>query len=127
MIARLAADALMTIHLLFVVFVVLGGLLVLWRSWMAWLHLPALAWGLWIQTSGGICPLTPWENRLRRLAGESGYEGGFIEHYLVPILYPHGLTPAIQLQLAVGLAALNIIVYGVLVFRLARRKTGRRV
>jgi len=123
---RLAADLLLSVHLLFVVFVVLGGLLVLWRGWTAWLHLPALAWGLWIETSGGICPLTPWENRLRRLAGESGYSGGFIEHYLLAALYPAGLTPAIQLRLAAALAALNLLVYAIVIAKALRRRRQRR-
>jgi hypothetical protein len=124
--ARLGADALLTIHLLFVVFAVLGGLLVFWRTWFVWLHLPALAWGIWIEASHGICPLTPWENKLRRLAGETGYQGGFIEHYLLPIVYPLGLTPAIQLRLAIGLAAVNIVIYGLLIARGLRRSRRAR-
>jgi len=121
--ARLAADALVLAHLAFIVFVVLGGLLVAWRARMAWLHLPAAAWGAWIEASGAICPLTPWENRLRRLAGESGYPGGFVEHYLVPVVYPAGLTPALQARLALAVVAVNLIVYAaVIAIRLRRRR-----
>jgi len=121
--ARLAADALVLAHLAFIVFVVLGGLLVAWRARIAWLHLPAAAWGAWIEASGAICPLTPWENRLRRLAGESGYPGGFVEHYLIPVVYPAGLTPALQARLALAVVAVNLIVYAAVI---AIRLRGRR-
>ena len=120
--ARLGADALVLLHLAFVVFAVFGGLLVVWRAWFAFLHLPAAAWAAWIEASGGICPLTPWENRLRRLAGDSGYEGGFVEHYLVPVLYPAGLTPAWQARLALVVLAVNLAIYLAV---LARRKRDR--
>lgn len=121
--ARLAADVLVLVHLAFIVFVVLGGLLVAWRARIAWLHLPAAAWGAWIEASGAICPLTPWENRLRRLAGESGYPGGFVEHYLIPVVYPAGLTPALQAWLALAVVAVNLLVYvAVIALRLRRRR-----
>ncbi|MDB5294728.1 MAG: rane protein, partial [Phycisphaerales bacterium] len=89
---KLLADALVAFHFAFVAFVIGGGLLVLWRRRAMWLHLPAVAWGIWIETSGGICPLTPIENGLRLSAGEAGYEGGFVDHYIMPVLYPAGLT-----------------------------------
>src|SRR5262245_27620488 len=93
---RLAADALVALHMGFVVFVSSGGLLV--RRWprLAWLHLPAVAWGAWIELSAGTCPLTPLENRLRDAGGELGYSTSFIEQYVMPVLYPAALTPAIQ-------------------------------
>ena len=116
-----AADALLVVHLLFIVFVVIGGLLVLRWPGLAWLHLPSVAWAIWIEASGGICPLTPWENRLRSLAGEAGYQGGFIEHYLLPIIYPPGLTPAVQVWLALAVAAINLAVYGLLLARTRKR------
>jgi hypothetical protein len=81
-----------------------------WR-WALWLHLPALLWGAWIELSGGICPLTPLENSLRRSAGEAGYAGGFIEHYLLPILYPTALTRELQLVLAALLVSVNVVIY----------------
>ena len=89
---RLAADAVALLHLAFVLFAVFGGLPV-WR-WprLAWLHLPAVLWGGWIEFSGWTCPLTPLENLLRRAVGEAGYGGGYIDHYLWPPLYPAGLT-----------------------------------
>ena len=124
--ARLAADALVLLHLAFVAFALLGGLLVVWRAWIAALHLPAAGWALWIEASGGTCPLTPWENRLRRTAGESGYEGGFVEHYLIPVLYPPGLTPTLQAWLAIVVLVVNLAIYLlVIALRLRRSRQGR--
>ena len=99
---RLLADALLVLHLGFVLFVVLGGLLVLRRPRLAWLHLPAVVWGAAIEFTGGICPLTPLENRWRVQAGGSGYQGGFIEHYVTAALYPDGLTRGVQLARGVA-------------------------
>ncbi|MGH8270412.1 MAG: DUF2784 domain-containing protein [Steroidobacteraceae bacterium] len=111
---RLLADLLVTIHLAFAVFVVFGGFLAWKWRWAVLAHLPALAWGFWVETSGQICPLTPLENHLRRLAGEAGYQGGFLDHYVVPLLYPPGLTRADQWVLAALLLAINILAYGAL-------------
>jgi len=108
----LAADVVVLLHGLFILFAVFGGLLAAWRPWAAALHLPAAAWGAWIELSGGTCPLTPLENRLRQLAGESGYAGGFVEHYLLPVIYPPGLTPAVQWTLAAMVVVVNLLVYG---------------
>ena len=110
----LAADLLVALHLLFVVFVAFGGLLVLRRPRMAWLHIPAAVWGTFVELTGRICPLTPLENELRELGGGAGYEGTFIEHYVVPVLYPPGLTPAIQIGLGVAVITINLLVYGIL-------------
>ncbi len=102
----LLADLLLTVHFLFILFVVFGGLLVAsHRAWI-WLHLPAVLWGALVELMGWICPLTPWEWRLRELAGGSGYTEGFVQHYLLPLIYPAGLTR--ELQLAMGLAVLLI-------------------
>ena len=108
----LAADALVWLHLAFIVFVILGAAL-LWR-WprLVLLHLPAVLWGAWVEFSGAICPLTPLENRLRALAGEGGYAGGFVEHYLLPLIYPAGLTPGFQLLLGGFVVGLNLLLYG---------------
>lgn len=111
MIYRLLADAVLVTHFAFIVFVVGGGLLAVWRWRLAWLHLPALAWGIWIQLAGRICPLTPLENHLRLLGSEAGYSGGFIEHYLLSLIYPDGLTRSVQLGLGLGLITFNAIVY----------------
>ncbi|MFT3850926.1 MAG: DUF2784 domain-containing protein [Propionivibrio sp.] len=111
MIARVLADAVLLMHLAFIVFVVAGGLFL--RRWprLPWLHLPAVLWGVSIELSGGICPLTPLENDLRRLGGEAGYAGGFVDHYLLPIVYPRGLTREWQIALGLGVAALNLAAY----------------
>ena len=112
MLHRIAADAVLLLHLAFIVFVLLGGLLALrWRR-APWLHLPAVAWGVYIELSGGLCPLTPLENSLRRAAGEAGYDGGFIEHYLLPVIYPAGLTQEIQYVLAGIVLVVNVLAYG---------------
>ena len=119
---RMAADALVVIHLGFILFVMLGGLLLLrWPS-LIWLHVPAVAWGVIVECLHLGCPLTPWENQLRRMAGQAGYEGGFIEHYLRPLIYPAGLTPAIQLWLGAIVVLVNAAVYAWLIGRW-RRKT----
>ncbi|HEY6324723.1 MAG TPA: DUF2784 domain-containing protein [Thermoanaerobaculia bacterium] len=108
---RILAGAVVALHLGFVLFVAAGGLLVWrWRRW-AWAHLPAVAWGVWIELSGGICPLTPLENELRRLGGEAAYSGDFVGHYLLPVLYPEGLDRGTQAALAAGVLALNAAVY----------------
>ena len=105
------ADAVLLLHLLFIAFAVLGGLWAwTWRPAM-FLHLPALAWAAWVEFSGRICPLTPLENRLRQLGGAAGYEGSFVEHYLLPLIYPAALTPRIQLVLGSALVAFNVAVY----------------
>jgi hypothetical protein len=115
---RILGALVVLVHLGFVLFVATGGLLV-WR-WhrLAWAHLPAVAWGVWIELSGGICPLTPLENELRRLGGQAAYSGDFIAHYLLPVLYPEGLDRATQAALAALVVALNVAVY----WRLLRRR-----
>jgi hypothetical protein len=108
----LLADGLVTFHFAFTAFVVFGGFLS-WRWPRAvFLHVPALAWGVWIELSHGVCPLTPLEVHLRQRGGEAGYSGGFLAHYLGAILYPAGLTPQIQYVLATLLVLLNLIAYG---------------
>jgi Protein of Unknown function (DUF2784) len=106
------ADALVIAHFAFTAFVIFGGFLT-WR-WprTAWAHLPALAWGIWVEASSTVCPLTPLENELRMRGGAAGYQGGFLAHYLGQILYPEGLTPRIQWILAAALVALNALAYG---------------
>jgi hypothetical protein len=111
-IERLAADLVLTLHFAFVAFVMAGGVLV--RRWRRFLvpHLLAVAWGTYVEAVPGVlCPLTTWENELARRAGEAGYQGSFIEHYLVPILYPDALSPAMQRILAVLVVLVNVVVY----------------
>ena len=121
MLSRLLADAVVLLHLAFVAFAVAGGLLVLrWRR-VALLHLPALAWAAFVEFSGRICPLTPLENALRAAAGTAAYEGGFVEHYLLPVLYPAQLTRELQFLLGTGLLAFNLAVYAAVAWQLRRR------
>jgi hypothetical protein len=115
MLWSLLADALVVVHFGFTTFVIFGGFLAWrWRR-VALVHLPALAWGCWVEVSGAICPLTPLENHLRRLGGEAGYTGGFLAHYLSALLYPANLTPHIQWVLAGLLIMINGIAYAPLV------------
>ena len=109
------------VHFGFIVFVMFGGLLALRFRAAPLAHLPAAAWGAWIELSGGVCPLTPLENRLRQAAGDTEYPGSFIEHYVLRIVYPPGLTPEIQLALGVGAIALNVGIYAWVV-RVRRRR-----
>lgn len=125
MLFRLAADAVVVIHLLFILFVLFGGLLVLRRPWLALLHLPAVTWGAVVEFFHLYCPLTPLENRLRQAAGQAGYEGGFIEHYLIPLIYPRGLTPQMQLCFGGVVVLLNGGVYLYLLWRLIKRRQGQ--
>ena len=124
MIVRVAADAVVLLHLAYIVFVAIGGLLVLRWPKLAWVHLPAAAWGVLVELTGWICPLTPLENRLRVATGAAEYSGGFIDRYIMPIVYPPGLTPSLQIGLGCAVIALNLMVYG-LIFRY-RQRTEKR-
>ena len=120
MFARIA-DAIVVVHFGFVVFVVVGGFLT-WRwRWIILLHGPAALWGTLIEFAGWVCPLTPLENHFRRLAGESGYQGGFIQHHLLQVLYPVDYTLALRVTLGLLVVTLNVLAYGVYL----RRWTGR--
>ena len=114
MILALLADLVLAAHAAFLVFVVLGGLAVLRRPRVAWIHVPCALWGAWVEIAGWVCPLTPLEISLRWAAGEAGYAGGFLEHYVMPVMYPAGLTREIQVGLGIGVLALNLGVYAVL-------------
>jgi hypothetical protein len=106
------ADLALIVHLIFVIFVLCGGLLVLSRRWVAWLHLPAVAWGAYVEFSGWICPLTPLENWLRTQGGEAAYTEDFIARYLLPILYPMTLTHDVQVALGTLVLIVNLPIYG---------------
>jgi hypothetical protein len=108
---RILADAVLVLHFAFIAFALLGGLLVLRWPWVAWVHLPAVAWGVTVAAIGGVCPLTPLEKHLRVLAGELPYRGDFISHYLTALIYPAGLTRPMQAVLAILLLAINAAVY----------------
>jgi len=114
MLARVLADATVAFHFAFILFVVFGGALVWRRTAWAWLHVPAVAWVAWLEFTQAICPLTPLENALRIRAGDAGYAGGFIQHYLEPVIYPGGLTPGIQLVLGALVVAINVVVYALM-------------
>ena len=120
MFLRLAADLILAIHLGFIAFVVLGGLLALRYRWIAYVHVPAAVWGAYVEISGRICPLTTWENSLRRSAGESGYAESFLENYVVPIIYPAGLTRSVQFAIAGLVIVANVVIYGWLLYRLKK-------
>jgi hypothetical protein len=107
------ANLVLALHGAFVLFVVAGGLLSLRWPRAAWVHLPAAAWGAGIELMGGICPLTPLENRFRELAGQAGFDGGFVEHYLLASIYPDGLTRETQVVLGLAVVAVNVAVYAV--------------
>jgi hypothetical protein len=118
---RVLADLVLVLHLGFVLFVVLGGLLVLRRPALMALHIPAAVWGVLIEFTGWVCPLTPLENSLRVRGGELGYSGGFIEHYIQPLLYPSGLTRATQVLLGTLVLILNLSAYSIMLSRSRRR------
>jgi len=108
---RALADLVLILHFAFILFVTLGGLLLFRWPRVAYLHLPAALWGMLIELAGGICPLTPLEQRLRRLAGEPGYRGDFLDHYLTAAIYPIGLTRGIQIALGALVLLVNVTVY----------------
>jgi len=124
MLSRLGADAVVVFHLCFVLFVGGGGLLALRWPRVALAHLPAAVWGVLIECTGWICPLTFVENRLRTAAGMQGYQGGFIARYITPVLYPDGLTRGAQIALAACVVTLNLAVYAAL---LQRRRARRQL
>lgn len=114
---RLLADFIVVLHAAFVLFVVGGALLVAKWPRLLPVHLVCVAWGAYTEFTGTVCPLTPLENHFRRMAGESGYAGGFIEHYVIPVIYPAGLTPGIQLALGALAVGVNVAAYAMLWYR----------
>ena len=115
------ANLIVLIHLGFVLFVVLGALLVIRWPRLVWIHAPAAIWGALIEFAGWICPLTPLENHFRRLAGEGGYEGGFIDHYVTALIYPSGLSRNFQILLGVMVVLVNVACYWIIVRRVRPR------
>jgi hypothetical protein len=118
---RLAADFVLLTHLAFIALVVAGALPVFRYAWFAWIHLPAAAWGFFVELTGRVCPLTTLENTLRFEAGQQGYATSFVQHYLMPLIYPAGLTRNGQVWLAGLVFAFNAIIY----FLIFRRKRNR--
>ncbi len=123
MLFQFAADAVLLLHLAFILFVLLGAILTAWWRWTPMFHLPAAAWGLLVEISGRICPLTYLENYLRIKAGQSGYAESFIQHYLLAVIYPAGLTRGIQFALAGAVVIANVVIYGWLLY--LRHMAGR--
>jgi len=122
MLFRTLADVVLVAHFAFVAFAVLGGVLVLRWPRVAFAHVPAVIWAAVVEYAGWVCPLTPLENALREAGGGAGYTAAFLDHYLVPVLYPAGLTRELQVALGSGLLLLNALAY----WRLARRRSRTR-
>jgi len=118
---RILADLVVLAHFGFIVFVLLGGLLAFRWQWIPWLHIPALAWGGFVELTGRICPLTPLENSLRRAGGLTDYSQSFIERYVVPVVYPEELTQELQVLMGSFLIVLNILIYAYVVWRRRNR------
>ena len=123
MLYGLAADLLVLIHFSFIIFVVLGGLLVLRWPKVAWAHLPAVAWGAWIEFAHATCPLTPFEKSLRAAAGQDAYEGGFISHYIIPLIYPPGFDAETATILGYIVISVNVMFYSIVLNRHIIRRT----
>jgi hypothetical protein len=126
MLYRTLADGLVLFHVTFVLFVALGGLLVLRWKRLAWVHIPCAIWGALVEFGGWICPVTPLEVRLRVLGGEEGYSGGFIENYILPLLYPAELTRTHQIGLGTLVVAANLLAYGLVMRRRGKGKEGNQ-
>jgi Protein of Unknown function (DUF2784) len=123
MLYKVLADLVLLVHIAFVAFVVIGGVAVLRWPRLAWVHLPAVIWAVWIEYAGWICPLTPLENALRQAGGDAAYAGGFIDYYVVPVLYPAGLSRAVQVVLGSVVLLLNTLAY----WQLARQRRRPRI
>lgn len=122
--AKLGVDAIVTLHFIFVVFVLFGGVLLLkWRK-VIWLHIPAVIWGMLVELNGWLCPLTPLENRLRQEAGLGLYHGDFVMHYIMPVLYPVNLTRETQILFGIIVAMVNLGIY-LYIFRATRWRSGK--
>jgi len=126
MLYLVAAWLTFAVHLAFILFVVFGALLVARYPRVAWLHGPSVLWGGVAAMRGWVCPLTPLENRLRERAGAEGYDMGFIEHYLMPLIYPSGLTANLQMAMGVGVLVINLVVYGLILAAAHRARRDAR-
>ena len=117
---RIAAELTLILHFLFIVFVLFGGLFCLHRTRWLWLHLPSVLWGVWVEWSGWICPLTPLESHFRQRASGQGYLGGYVEQYLIPLLYPAQLTVSLQWFLGSLVLVVNVLIYYYVFLRLKK-------
>jgi hypothetical protein len=126
MVYRVLADVVLAVHFAFVLFVALGGIWVIYRPVVAWIHVPTVAWAALIEFAGWICPLTPLENLLRAKGGLNGFETGFIERYILPVLYPAALTRSLQIILGVMVLGINLFIYGLVLYKWGRKSEKRR-
>jgi len=117
MVYRIAADLVAVFHFTFILFVVGGGFLAIRWQKVSWFHIPMAVWGALIEFAGWICPLTPLENKLRLASGDSGFTGGFIEEYLLPVIYPAGMTRGVQIALGSAVIVINVSIYGYLLLQ----------
>jgi len=117
MLASLIADGILILHLAWIVFAILGGLLALRWPRVAWVHLGVVVWSAWVILAGWVCPLTPLENHFRWTAGQEGYQDGFVEHYITALVYPPGLTRALQIGLGVAILLWNAVIYALVFHR----------
>lgn len=122
---RFLADALVLMHIGFILFAVLGGLLVLRWRFFVFLHLPASVWAVFVQVSRNYCPLTSWENQFRLLGGQAGYANSFVDHYLLPVLYPPALTRELEIFLGIVVLVINLGIYAWVLHRMRRDKEAR--
>jgi hypothetical protein len=120
MLYRILADLFLVLHLLFILFAIFGGLLVLRKTWVIFIHIPCVIWASIVNLASWICPLTPWEVRSRIAAGQAGYEGGFIENYIEPLVYIQGMTRTVEITLGAAVVLWNIVVYFVIILKLKR-------
>ena len=120
MLYRLLADAILVFHLLFILFALFGGFFMLWRKWAIFIHLPAAAWATFMGFTGWICPLTPLEKQLREASGDMGYDSAFIEHYIIPVIYPAALDMNMHMVLGYIALAINLAVYALVSYRYGR-------
>jgi hypothetical protein len=121
MYSHLLVVAVLSLHFAFVLFAIFGGFAVLYRRWLIWLHLPAVLWASVVNLAGLVCPLTPLENHFRAAAGQAGYTGGFVEHYIGALVYPAGMTRAVALTAGVSVLVWNLAVYALVIVRLKHR------
>lgn len=126
MIYLILADLLMVVHLLFIIFALLGGLSLIWRSFLIFVHLPAAVWAALISFKGWLCPLTPLENYLRRAGGSEGYQESFISHYITPIIYPSSLTLNMQFVLGILVIGVNLGIYALVYYKCMVKQSGKR-
>ncbi len=126
MIYLILADLLVLVHLLFIIFVLLGGLLLILRSYLVFVHLSAVIWASLISFKGWTCPLTPLENYFRQAAGTEGYQEGFVSHYLIPVIYPDNLTLYMQSALGILVIVINISIYSLVYYKRKAKQHGKQ-